>query len=314
MTRIPELEQELVAAAARLQTPRRLVRPAVRVALAAAALAAAVALAVVGIADNDGHRRAGPSGAPQSPPNPDRIDHEAGVAFALDGRVLTVRLVASAPLTTRDKVDGKRLRATCGEAFSDGPGPGPGVDPRQTRTRLWPAGSTRVRFRFPEDNSRIARWCRLEDPVAGHVAFVKFRNRPRPQPADDGPVPPNGIENSPTWARLTPEQRIEEIGNRWARRFAASNERCRFEAQPFCERISCERISGPIPNCTRPSADYRRSFRDATVQDVVIKGGRAAARFSNGEAIELEHIKGYVPGGLWWTTKLGGNTGRGFFK
>jgi hypothetical protein len=48
VTRIPELEQELVAAAARLRSPRRVLRPAVRAALAAAAVAVVVVLAVVG--------------------------------------------------------------------------------------------------------------------------------------------------------------------------------------------------------------------------------------------------------------------------
>jgi hypothetical protein len=313
VTRIPELEQELVAAAARLRSPRRVVRPAMRVALAAAALAAAVVIAIVGAVDHDRNRGAQPS-APTRPPNPDMIDHEAGVAFALEGRVLTVRLLPSAPHETRLKVDGKRIRATCAKGFTDGPGPGPGPDPRQTSTRLWPAGRAVMRFRFAGDISRIATTCRLEDPVAGHVAFIKFR-RSRPSPASDDPVPPNGIENSPQWAAFTPEQRIEEIGNRWARRFAASGAKdCRFTTQPLCERLACERISGPIENCTLPSRSYRESFRGATVQDVAIKGERAAARFSNGEMTELVHIDGYVAGGLWWIYKLGGNAGRGFFK
>jgi hypothetical protein len=30
--------------------------------------------------------------------------------------------------------------------------------------------------------------------------------------------------------------------------------------------------------------------------------------------IELQHIDGYVVGGLWWIDKLGGNAGRDFFK
>jgi hypothetical protein len=314
VTRIPELEQELVAAAARLRSPRRLVRPAARVALAAAALAAAVVIAIVGAVDHDGHRGGQPS-APTAPPNPDMVDHEAGVAFALEGRVLTVRLLPSAPHETRLKVDGKRIRATCAKGFTEGPGPGPGPDPRQTSTRLWPAGRTVMRFRFAGDISRIATTCRLEDPVAGHVAFVKFRTS-RPSQADaEGPIPPDGIENSPEWAAFTPEQRIESTGNRWARRFAASaSTDCRFTAQPFCERLSCEPISGPIENCTKPSARYRESFRDATIEDVVIKGQRAAARFSNGEVIELGHIHGYAVGGLWWIDKLGGNAGRNFFK
>jgi hypothetical protein len=102
------------------------------------------------------------------------MDHEAGVRFNLDGRVLTVRLLASAPGKTRGRTGGARIRATCGESFSDPPGPGPGPDPRQTRTRLWPEGRAGMRYRFRGDISRTARWCRLEDPVVGHVAFVKF--------------------------------------------------------------------------------------------------------------------------------------------
>lgn len=102
-------------------------------------------------------------------------DREAGVRFRLDGPVLTVRLLASAPRKTRDRVNGERIRATCGKGFTEGPGPGPFADPLQTRTRLWPVGRALVPFRFRGDNSRVARWCRLEDPVVGHVAFVKFR-------------------------------------------------------------------------------------------------------------------------------------------
>jgi hypothetical protein len=177
VTRIPQLEQELVAAAARLQSPRRLLGPAARAALAAGMVAVVVVLTLVVAAgnDSDGDRSRQLSGASPLPPNPDLVDHDAGVGFALDGRVLTVRLLASASRKTRLRVDGKRIRATCGRGFADAPGPGPGPEPRQTRTRLWPAGSTRVRFGFRDDISRIARWCRLEHPAEGHVAFVKFR-------------------------------------------------------------------------------------------------------------------------------------------
>jgi hypothetical protein len=99
----------------------------------------------------------------------DEVDREAGVRFNLHGRVLTARLLASAPSQTRSRVRGARIRATCGKGFTGGQS-----DPRQTRTRLWTAGIPHVRFRFRRDISRIARWCRLEDPVVGHVAFVKL--------------------------------------------------------------------------------------------------------------------------------------------
>ena len=293
MTRIPELEQELVAAAARLQTPRRLVRPAMRAALAAGAAAVAVVLVVVMAAEDHGDRganRVGPSGSRLTAKLAD--DREAGVRFRLEGRVLTVSLLASAPDRTRQKVDGKRLRATCAEAFAQGPGPGPGPDPLQTRTRIWPAGSTLARFRFRGDITRIATWCRLEDPVAGHVAFVRFRGSARSQ-----------------------AQKIEQTGNRWARLFSASGRRsCKYMTQPACERLACKRISGPIDNCKPPSSQFVKSFRGAKVQEIAIKGRRAAARYSNGVLIELEQINGYAVGGVWWIDKLGGNAGRGFFK
>jgi len=173
VTRIPELEQELVAAAARLQSPRRVLRPAAGAALAAAAVAVIVVLAVVGATEeNAGDGRRQP--ASTAPGAKLAIDGQAGVRFRLDGRVLTVRLLPYAPTETQTRVSSARIRATCGKGFTEGPGRGPGPEPRQTRTRFWPAGSTLMRFRFPGDISRIATWCRLEDPVVGHVAFVRF--------------------------------------------------------------------------------------------------------------------------------------------
>ena len=110
---------------------------------------------------------------------------------------------------------------------------------------------------------------------------------------------------------LTPRQEITRIGNSWGRLFAAADRRaCRYMGQPACERVVCQRVGiGPIPNCTLPSSKFRRSFEDATVQDVVIKGHRAAARFSNGELVEF-----YGDGGTWSIHKLGGNAGRAFFE
>ena len=290
MTRIPQLEQELVAAAERLQSPRRLVRPAARVGLAAAAVAAGIVLEVLGAADNDDnntrHRRLPPSGQ-MIAPNLDLVDAEAGVRFNLNGRVLTVSLLASAPSETRTKVNGKWLRATCAKGFTEGPGPGPGPDRRQTRERLWPAGSTRLTFRFRGDISHIATWCRLEDPELGHIAFVHVR---RAAPAPEG-------------AR-SQEQEIEQTGNKWARLFAASDPAAcdRYMTQPACERVACERAGGRVvEHCTPLSSRFVRSFRNARVKAVAFKGDRAAASFSNGETVE------FVPvgAGAWWISELG---------
>ena len=316
MTRIPELEQELVAAAARLQSPRRLVRPA---ALAAAAVAAVVVLGVVVAVDKDVDRHAQPAGGPpqQRSGKIEAVDPEARVRFSLEGRVLTVRLLANAPSETRDKVSGKRLRATCAKGFAQGPGPGPGPDPLQTRTRLWPAGHDTVHFHFRGDISGIATWCRLEDPVVGHVAFGKFPDPPQP-------------------AKLTPEQEIEQIGNKWAPLFAAAPnpDACagwdeqhphrevaaKYMGQPACEQAICERVGNrAIKNCTPLSLRLQNSFADATVQDVVVKGHRAAARFSNGETVQFGGgFEGRTPpDGLpsaWMIDKIGGDAGRELFQ
>ena len=292
MTRIPELEQELVAAATRLQSPRRVLRPAARAALAAAAVAVVVVLAVVGATEtNDADRRRQPAGT--APGAKLAIDGQAGVSFRLDGRVLTVRILPFAPTETRTRLTSARIRATCAKGFTEGPGPGPGPEPRQTRTRFWPAGSTLMRFRFPGDISRIATWCRLEDPVVGHVAFVKF--------ADTAKEPGSA------------EQAVELAANEWARLFAASDPAAceRYMAQPACERESCERVGHrKIENCRPPSSAFRKAFRDARVVEVAIKGKFAGGRFSNGETVRLDRVDGIGPNGVWWIVKFGGQSGR----
>lgn len=84
--------------------------------------------------------------------------------------------------------------------------------------------------------------------------------------------------------------------------------------QPACERESCTRndpTDPPIRNCTIPSAGYRKSFRDASVEKIVIRGSQAAARFTNGEAVELVNP---TRADVWLVDKFGENAGRGFFK
>jgi hypothetical protein len=115
------------------------------------------------------------------------------------------------------------------------------------------------------------------------------------------------------------EQQIELIGNQWAPLFAAGRtpgcnvgEGLIVLIQPLCERIACQRAGGvKIRNCTRPTSAFRDSFAEATVQDIEIKGNptRAAARFSNGEVIELIEW-----GSSWAIAELGGNAGSTFFE
>jgi hypothetical protein len=101
---------------------------------------------------------------------------------------------------------------------------------------------------------------------------------------------------------------------------AADRAACPYQTQPLYERIACERVAtGPIKNCTPPSSEFRKSFEDATVQDVAIKGDQAGAKLSNGEAVELFHRSGNLQAGVeeaggWLIHKLGGNAGRKFFE
>ena len=289
MSRIPELEAELVASAERLQRSRGLLGPATRVAVAAAAVAVVAVLLVVGATEKDHGRRAGQkSGTPPSQQGARiAISVRYGVRFSLAGRVLRVSLQGSAPAATRQAVNSARIRATCGKGLADVPG---GVR-RQTRTRLWPTGRTRLHFQFPRDISERASWCRLEHAAVGVIAFVRFPG------ASSGAI-----------------EMISELGDNWAREFAASGPpSCEYMGQPHCERMACQRVGAPrpIPNCTPPTRAYRRSFRGATVQKIAINGDRAAARFSNGETIEFAKGPGDSP---WGIHKFGENAGRGYFN
>jgi hypothetical protein len=194
VTRIPELEQELVAAAARLKSPRRVLRPALRASLAAAAAALVVVLVVLLADGNDGDQGSRPAGALPSAPGDD--------------------------------------------------------------------------------------------------------------------------VNVPDQAFVPERQRIARTANRWVRLFIRSDlADCRYMSQPACERLHCVRVGPrPIPNCTPPSPAFRLSFVRAGVEDVETKGYRAAARFSNGEVVELERVSGNDLDGVWLITRWGRNAGRGFFE
>jgi hypothetical protein len=153
--------------------------------------------------------------------------------------------------------------------------------------------------------------------AVGVLAVLAVADALRPEPstrataplATTPPRPPELLDTHR--ADLTPKQEIRRIGNSWGRLFAAADRQaCQYMTQPACERVVCERVgSGPIPNCTLPSSMFRRSFEDATVQAVIIKGHRAAARFSTGAMVEF-----YGDGGTWSIHKLGGNAGREFFE
>ena len=95
--------------------------------------------------------------------------------------------------------------------------------------------------------------------------------------------------------------------------------------QPALQQmIGCKGPGGnKIRNCTPLSSAYRKSFKDARVQDIAIKYGQAGinfgsagVKFSNGKAVEL-YFYGAAPGGAKFSAsiaKIGGKAGRRFFK
>jgi hypothetical protein len=93
---------------------------------------------------------------------------------------------------------------------------------------------------------------------------------------------------------------IAVTGDVWAPLFVAARdeEACSYQTQPLCERIACERAGygGEIRNCTPPSLAFRKSFDDAWVRDVEIRGFEAGARFSNGREIVFV----FPPGRRGW--------------
>jgi hypothetical protein len=108
----------------------------------------------------------------------------------------------------------------------------------------------------------------------------------------------------------SPEQEIEQTANEWARLFGAGRRCNEFMHQPACEWVACVHAGGElIENCTRVSSKVQRSFASAEVQDIVIRGEWAAARFSNGETVRLHEFLG---GDGWWIDRVG--AGRKFFE
>jgi hypothetical protein len=132
------------------------------------------------------------------------------------------------------------------------------------------------------------------------------------------------VASMPAQARstpLSPEQQIERFGNKWAPAFAAGSEK--HMSQPAQQMIDCKGPGGQIRNCTPLSSAYRKSFKDARVQDIAIKYGQAGVnfgsagvKFSNGKAVEL-HFQGAAAGRAEFNasiTMIGGKAGRRFFK
>lgn len=104
---------------------------------------------------------------------------------------------------------------------------------------------------------------------------------------------------------------IDRISAEWARRFASNGlDGCFHTGRELCDRLRCIRAGGAkVARCTPPSRAYRRSFRAATVDGVVLVRYEALAMLSNRELIRLQ-----ADGGDWRVLAVGRHVGRGFFE
>jgi len=263
-----------------VNAPRLLAVP-----LAAAATAGVVLVVLVGLGatdNNDADHRAQPVGTVPGKKvvAPDLgSDLEHGVRFSLDGRVLTVQLLRPVRNQTFDTVSGAQISATCRANVDASP-----ENPRAgtTVTRRWPAGQTSMSFSFPQD---VSSWCQLEDQSGSIVASVRF-----PGAWSDGKVWSDGDV-------------INETVINWARLIAANPQTCNdYMGQTACEQIKCQRAGGtPIPDCRPIGPLWAATFRDATVQGIVIDRDRATATLTNNQNVQLQR----TATGEWLIDKLG---------
>jgi hypothetical protein len=121
VSRLPQLEQELVAAAGRLGSPKRAVRPAARAALAIAAVVVAlVAAGVVAVVDGGDDPAQPAAGPPSFPP---------------DATLEDVLGIFRTPATPADDTGLTK------DDFNEIPDHQPGEDPTQARRVEWPGAS-----------------------------------------------------------------------------------------------------------------------------------------------------------------------------
>jgi hypothetical protein len=254
-----EDRRERGPALGRLRPALGRLRPSPQPLVALAVVAALVAVVLTVARESDVERPAAPPGKKVV-----ATDVERGVRFSLDGRVLTVQLIAPVGNQTFEEISGERISATCGA---------PPSAPRRetTLTQRWPAGQTSTSYRFPRD---VSSWCRLYDQSGSIVASVSF------------PVAWSGAR-----------ARIAETANNWARQFASTAQACNEYtswSRSACEQVNCEQEGGKPTEGCRPSTKMWRwaaEHRGATVQRIAISGDRAAALLTSPEGFEVQMVQ-----------------------
>ena len=261
-----EDRRERGPALGRLRPALGRLRPSPQALVALAVVTALVAVVLTVARESDVERPAAPPGKTLV-----ATDAERGVRFSLDGRVLTVQLLAPERNQTFEKVTGARISATCGtNVFA------PAGAPRRetTLTQRWPDGQTSLRYRFPRD---VSSWCRLYDQSGSIVAFV-------------------GFPGAWSGARAL----IAETADKWARHFASSPWTCTdYMSRTACEQVTCPRVGGTP--CRAKALRWGAHFRDVAVEAIAIRGDRAAATLSNDEIVQLRRIAT----GEWLIDRMG---------
>jgi hypothetical protein len=162
----------------------------------------------------------------------------------------------------------------------------------------------------------------------------------------------DGDEDSATEARttetrLSPEPKTAQVaraaslvaqaGNGWAPLFAKNYLwACKYVYPPAWEGPEAGQPTPPLPRrfvrrlCAgfslqggsgphdRPPSRFQRSFADATVESILVKGDKAWAEFSNGELVEFIRVAQAelpidIPAG-WYIYGVGGDAGKKYFE
>jgi hypothetical protein len=109
------------------------------------------------------------------------------------------------------------------------------------------------------------------------------------------------------------EEQIAQVGNDWAPAFAvAAAAACgSMFGQPLCEEYF-----GKLGSEVEHPSDFQKSFADATVERVEIRGHKAGVEFSNGELVEFIQETHEPPPllGDWFVYRVGGNAGEKYFE
>jgi len=280
-----EDQRERSPALGRLRPALGRLRPAPQTLAALVAVFALVAVVVTVVTvarESDVERPAAPPGKKVA-----ATDVERGVRFSLDGRVLTVQLLAPVRNQTFETVSGAEISATCGTNVAAPPGDRRG---ETTVFRIWPAGQTSLSYRFPRD---VSSWCRLDRQSVGIVASVSF------------PVAWSGAR-----------EQIAETANNWVRVFASTEQACNdYTAPSVCKQIGCQLVGGKpteackawlLPASSTPSGKgWAWEHRGAKVQKIAISGDRAAATLLK-DGVEIDTVQlRRTATGEWLIDKLG---------